>query len=494
MNNMIDTSIALNKAPAGKQKFQYDKSADRSNVDFENVLNKELNAKLKNDSDVDATTTEKDIMNILTDTDENFKQNKDDILSALYQIFSGSANSNIEINDLVKDINSKSDLSDLVNQISDIDSSNSNSALLSNLILQAKAKADGSKIDLDTTNSDAKNTVESTGNIERGNTSIDKSTDGLYKVFDEISKKFPNGVSEDFAKTRASYEMTRNRIQNIRSMAKGKTSNLANESNKLVENKTSDKTSSELISNESMNKNIEIVDNGNLADLKVQVLEDNSVKKTDKNQFKESLEKDIKIDESTSKSNLDMTEKVTRKNSKEDSSDNSTLNNSNEQKFNLSGKMAEISKFVADKETKPIDYGKSIINQVKDQITIVKSSGLKEGVNEVKMKLKPENLGELNIKITLEKGNLSIDILAENSKTQNLILNNIDQLKNALKENVNNNYVNVENERQDLEQENQNSGQNRRNSNFYFVDEEEDKEMDFLDQLIKMNEFNLKRL
>ena len=502
MNNMIDTSIVLKKVSLDSDNLKM-RNSDDSKIDFKNVLNDELKVALgKDDEDKTESINESDILKFFTDEKDDNESNNEDVLNALYQIFSGNISNNVKTNDLIENRGENTDLTELVKQISKTDNENFNNQMLSNLILQAKAKAEknndtdlltsvASKLGTETTK--AENLDNEAVNVEnlKNSENIEKTDneDGLGKLFDEISKKFPNGVSEDFADTRASYEMTRNRIQDIRSMTKGKTGKgivKTVENNNIVESKS--------INDIDSNNGLKTEINQNIVDVKVEILDASSSDLIDNTKFENKTLLENKIDKVDKNLNFNASEKVTSKTSKDESQNDANLANSNQDKFSISGKMAEINKFVADKEFEPTNYGKTIVDQVKNQISIVRSNGLKEGINEINMKLKPENLGELNIKITLEKGNLSIDILAESSKTQNIILNNIDQLKDALKQNVNNNYINVENEKQEFQDQNQNSGKNNRNPNFYFDKEDEENEIEFLDELIKMNEFNLKRL
>lgn len=55
-------------------------------------------------------------------------------------------------------------------------------------------------------------------------------------------------------------------------------------------------------------------------------------------------------------------------------------------------------------------------------------------LNEIKIKLSPEHLGELTIKISLERGVLSARALVENPNVKQVLEGNIDELKKSLKE------------------------------------------------------------
>jgi flagellar hook-length control protein FliK len=66
-----------------------------------------------------------------------------------------------------------------------------------------------------------------------------------------------------------------------------------------------------------------------------------------------------------------------------------------------------------------------IYNQIAEEI----SAKLEQkGPMEFKLQLKPENLGEIDVCIKMTEGKLSIDITSANSKTQEMLVSQVDKL------------------------------------------------------------------
>ncbi|MBS4536050.1 flagellar hook-length control protein FliK [Clostridium sp. D2Q-14] len=68
-----------------------------------------------------------------------------------------------------------------------------------------------------------------------------------------------------------------------------------------------------------------------------------------------------------------------------------------------------------------------IINQVKEKITFSDMGDMQVA----KIKLKPESLGEVSIKLSIQDGNITGKISVENQEVKQLLVNNIDQLKES---------------------------------------------------------------
>lgn len=68
---------------------------------------------------------------------------------------------------------------------------------------------------------------------------------------------------------------------------------------------------------------------------------------------------------------------------------------------------------------------------VKQVVEYIKTD-IKGNVSEVKMLLKPESLGELTLKISMENGIVTAQFLAENQRVKEIIESNFNELKNAL--------------------------------------------------------------
>ena len=90
------------------------------------------------------------------------------------------------------------------------------------------------------------------------------------------------------------------------------------------------------------------------------------------------------------------------------------------------------------KETNPLETEKSeyinskkVIEQIVDKAKIT----INDFKQEIKISLKPEILGELILKMEVEKGNLLTKIMVDNYRTKELIEANLYQLKQEMKEN-----------------------------------------------------------
>lgn len=85
------------------------------------------------------------------------------------------------------------------------------------------------------------------------------------------------------------------------------------------------------------------------------------------------------------------------------------------------------------------------------------------GFTQLKVKLMPENLGEITVKVVLEKGQINGNIIADKKDTANIIMGNIETLKTELKNsnvNFNNISVNIASDENYNEQRNNNSFNN----------------------------------
>lgn len=135
---------------------------------------------------------------------------------------------------------------------------------------------------------------------------------------------------------------------------------------------------------------------------------------------------------------------------------------------------------------------RNVISQVKNKIVFMS----KQGLNTVKMQLHPEDLGELDIKLLFEKGKLSVEILASNSKTQSLLASNLGELKDILKDSINENtMLNIEvkedTPKDYLHQNNQrNNRQQYENENQDSYDDSENDSDNGIDYVSFQNEIN----
>ncbi len=143
----------------------------------------------------------------------------------------------------------------------------------------------------------------------------------------------------------------------------------------------------------------------------------------------------------------------------------------------------------------------SVFEQIKDQVSTMRA----DGKQAITMHLKPEELGKLDIKMVLEKGNLSIEILTTNAKAHSLILSSIPELENVLKNSMasDRNFMNFESAKQ-LSEENarqnnhgyngQQSQQQEQHENksgheqFYTTSLEDGEKVDFYTAFSRMRE------
>jgi len=76
----------------------------------------------------------------------------------------------------------------------------------------------------------------------------------------------------------------------------------------------------------------------------------------------------------------------------------------------------------------------SVVNQVKEKIEFIvdKTDRGFEGVKEVKMKLNPESLGEVDIKIEFKEGKINVEIITQTEETKKLIESSSSELTKIL--------------------------------------------------------------
>lgn len=73
-------------------------------------------------------------------------------------------------------------------------------------------------------------------------------------------------------------------------------------------------------------------------------------------------------------------------------------------------------------------------NMVLKQVTEEIKLNVKKDISTLEMKLEPETLGKVTLRIALEKGVLNIKVLAEDDKVKETLENNIEELKSVLEE------------------------------------------------------------
>lgn len=133
-----------------------------------------------------------------------------------------------------------------------------------------------------------------------------------------------------------------------------------------------------------------------------------------------------------------------------------------------------------------------VLSQVKDKIIFMAEEGTVKGntIKNVTMELHPVNLGKVDIKMTFENNQVTVEIKALNEETQKIISSNVDELANILGKSseavnivvkspdyrnehqlLNYNHNSNQNNEQNFNQNDQSNGHGRQNNNYYNDDE-----------------------
>lgn len=80
----------------------------------------------------------------------------------------------------------------------------------------------------------------------------------------------------------------------------------------------------------------------------------------------------------------------------------------------------------------PSGVQKAVLHRVADQISV----HYKAGSPQFEMQLFPKNLGKVTVKLGVEKGNLTVEILAANPKTQSMLLSGSDEIRSLIESTV----------------------------------------------------------
>jgi|GEM_PF-700532 len=127
----------------------------------------------------------------------------------------------------------------------------------------------------------------------------------------------------------------------------------------------------------------------------------------------------------------------------------------------------------------------TILNQVEDKVILMANS--KDGTQEVNMELFPDNLGKVNIKMSINADKITVEIMALNEKAGNILLSNAQELTKVLQNNFSNGTVNIivtENSLNQYNQSNLNYNQQQNNK------EQSYKNQFFNNDLTDINEDN----
>ena len=146
--------------------------------------------------------------------------------------------------------------------------------------------------------------------------------------------------------------------------------------------------------------------------------------------------------------------------------------------FSNSNKIIEIS-------DESSEIKSTILNQVEDKVILMANS--KDGTQEVNMELFPDNLGKVNIKMSINADKITVEIMALNEKAGNILLSNAQELTKVLQNNFSNGTVNIivtENSLNQYNQSNLNYNQQQNNK------EQSYKNQFFNNDLTDINEDN----
>ena len=139
----------------------------------------------------------------------------------------------------------------------------------------------------------------------------------------------------------------------------------------------------------------------------------------------------------------------------------------------------------------------SVVRQTVSQV-LARLKDVKHMENEFSFRLKPENLGEISVKMAVKDDVLTVEFLANNKETHSIIAANLDSIKEILKDSYFENQINnsVQDLPRDYLQENSNENQNAQNygqHNQQRNDENPNAQFtdDFLSLLGKLNTENI---
>ncbi len=107
----------------------------------------------------------------------------------------------------------------------------------------------------------------------------------------------------------------------------------------------------------------------------------------------------------------------------------------NENKFSLhSGHDFDNIGEVKTVENKAEPFSRVLESKISEQIIEKVGFNIKNGKKEITIKLKPESLGRISMKISTDNQQVMVKVIAEHSHVKELIENNLNQLKTALNE------------------------------------------------------------
>ncbi len=180
----------------------------------------------------------------------------------------------------------------------------------------------------------------------------------------------------------------------------------------------------------------------------------------------------------------------------------------NDKNMDLRGNIVENKKHTVDVNNKIIEVSdqsseikSSVLSQVKDKIIFMANE--KAGMQEVTMELYPKDLGKVNIKMSLKSEKITVEIMASNLKTVNILETNVNELTKTLQNNFDSGTVTVTVAEDGLNQYNQsnlnysqhnNQGQKNYNKQNFNNNEDNIDETNIISEIINLRNLKLNKV
>lgn len=172
----------------------------------------------------------------------------------------------------------------------------------------------------------------------------------------------------------------------------------------------------------------------------------------------------------------------------QEQSQNASIDTNSQKKSDLFSQVLSESKAVKEDSSAIIKKPQDLLDTISEKFKLIKLPD----ITELKVKLKPRELGDIVIKVSMEKGQINGNILADKKEVVAILQSNIETLKQELKNtNVNLNNISVSvstddknNEKGNFNGEGFSGKQNKSNQNFIeALSEEENEDVNEVDGL-----------
>jgi len=345
------------------------------------------------------------------------------------------------------------------NEISEIDSSTSNNDII-NMFLNGNLNEQISMTDSNISNGDIINLMPIDNQNDKSSNSAETEFNNLIGMLLNVTQNIPitemQKVNTEEIMESSIQGISIQQVSNVGNLISSK--NAENNSNKSKEFNTIEN----LLVNNDFSKNIFTAKEGTIINQEI----DGSIQMVSKI---ESGDFTIKLNSNLNSLNeevVNQNEKVkdeTKLNVDVDFSKNIVENK--DVVFSSNNKIIEIS-------DESSEIKSTVLNQVEDKVILMANS--KDGTHEVNMELFPDNLGKVNIKMSINADKITVEIMALNEKTGNILLSNAQELTKVLQNNFSNGTVNVIITENSLNQYNQ--------SNLNYNHQQNDKDQSYKNQ------------